>query len=138
MKTAVVIVAFLLSIVRSHADERFWCLDEGRLKMNSASKTYLDNQTEPKASNGTREPDTMATASKALIGPSAVLAGSQRWQGCRSIIGSFPSSTQSGVPRRNHGSNSAPLDSVDAELTETMTRVNAAAEQIHAEAAHTE
>jgi transcriptional regulator with XRE-family HTH domain len=25
-----------------------------RLKMNSASKTYLDNQTEPKASNGTR------------------------------------------------------------------------------------
>ena len=25
-----------------------------RLKMNSASKTYLDDQTEPKASNGTR------------------------------------------------------------------------------------
>jgi transcriptional regulator with XRE-family HTH domain len=25
-----------------------------RLKMNSASKTYLDNQAEPKASNGTR------------------------------------------------------------------------------------
>jgi hypothetical protein len=29
MKTAVVIVAFLLSIGPSHADERFWCLDEG-------------------------------------------------------------------------------------------------------------
>ncbi|HVR58667.1 MAG TPA: hypothetical protein VMT72_17795 [Pseudolabrys sp.] len=29
MKTAVVIVAFLLSIVPGHADERFWCLDEG-------------------------------------------------------------------------------------------------------------
>ena len=29
MKTAFVIVVFLLSIVPSHADQRFWCLDEG-------------------------------------------------------------------------------------------------------------
>jgi hypothetical protein len=29
LKTAVVIVALLLSIVPTHADQHFWCLDEG-------------------------------------------------------------------------------------------------------------